>query len=59
MPETRIIVAGSFRKRIPTIAMRAAPPASTIGTAESGPPFWNNRKNITVPAPTQIPVSTE
>lgn len=38
------------------MAMSAAPPANTMGTAESGPPFWNRRKNMTVPAPTLIPV---
>ncbi len=41
------------------IAMMAAPPAKIAGTAESGPPRWNNRKKAIVPAPTQIPVSNE
>ena len=37
----------------------AAPPAKIAGTAEIGPPRWNNKKNATVPAPTQMPVSAE
>src|SRR4029450_9879907 len=50
---------GSRKKRIPAIAMIAAPPARIAGTDESGPPFWKRRKNATVPAPTQTPVSAE
>jgi len=46
-------------QRIPTTAINAAPPAKTIGTAESGPPFWNNKKKVTVPTPTHIPVRVE
>ena len=30
---------GSRKKRIPEIAMIAAPPAKIAGTEESGPPF--------------------
>ena len=30
---------GSRKKRIPAIAMIAAPPAKIAGTEESGPPF--------------------
>ena len=30
---------GSRKKRIPAIAMIAAPPAKIAGTADSGPPF--------------------
>ena len=50
---------GSRKNKIPAIAMIAAPPAKIPGTEESGPPFWKRRKNAIVPAPTQMPVSSE
>ena len=51
---------GASRKnRTPAIAMMAAPAAKIAGTADSGPPRWNRRKNAIVPAPTQIPVTSE
>src|SRR3954468_10884449 len=50
---------GSLKKINPAIAIMAAPPARIMGTAESGPPFWNRRKKRIVPMPTQIPVATE
>src|SRR5437016_14071267 len=59
IPNTRGHSTGSLKNAIPAIAISAAPPASTIGTADSGPPFWNSRKNAIVPAPTQTPVSAE
>jgi len=34
-------------------------PASTIGTAESGPPFWNSTKNRIVSTPTHTPVNAD
>jgi len=50
---------GSPKNRMPATAIMAAPPAKIPGTADSGPPFWNSKKNAIVPAPTQIPVSSE
>jgi hypothetical protein len=51
IPVIRSKLAGSLKNMIPMTAINAAPPAKTIGTAESGPPFWNKRKKATVPAP--------
>jgi hypothetical protein len=59
IPNSLVKDAGSLKNRIPAIAIIAAPPARIIGTADSGPPFWNNKKNKIVPTPTQIPVRTE
>jgi len=39
IPSNRKTVAGSLKKRMPAIAIIAAPPARIIGTADSGPPF--------------------
>ena len=58
-PASRCHDGGSRKNKIPAMAMMAAPPAKIAGTEESGPPFWKRRKNAIVPAPTQIPVSTE
>lgn len=59
MPTTLCHETGSRKTAKPASAINAAPPARIMGTADSGPPFWNNRKNNTVPAPTQMPVKTE
>src|SRR5437773_4934390 len=39
IPINRKTVACSLKKRMPAIAIIAAPPARIIGTTESGPPF--------------------
>jgi len=49
----------SLKIAIPKMAIRAAPPARTMGTAESGPPFWKRRKKKIVPTPTHTPVNSE
>src|SRR3954467_14518974 len=59
MPEMRANEGFSWKKKTPASAISAAPPARIIGTAESGPPFWNSRKKKIVPTPTHKPVSTE
>src|ERR1041385_553968 len=59
IPAIRCQENDSLKNRSPISAIKAAPPAKTIGTADKGPPFWNSRKNIIVPMPTHKPVKSE